>query len=151
MIRRYVAGLGIALAVVVVDLLTKRWAAINLQDGPIVVIDDFLVLTYTENPGAAFGLFDGAGPWLGVAAIVVSTALIWSLRKRRPTVEVIAFGLIIGGALGNLIDRIFRGDGLLDGKVIDWVDLWWIPTFNVADASITVAVALLLIHAWMAR
>ena len=151
MTRRYVVGLGIALAVVVVDLVTKRWASINLQDGPTVIIDDFLVLRYTENPGAAFGLFDGAGPWLGVAAIVVSVALVWSLRKERPGVEVVAFGLIIGGALGNLLDRLFRGDGLLDGKVIDWVDLWWIPTFNVADASITIAVALLLIHAWMAR
>jgi signal peptidase II len=59
--------------------------------------------------------------------------------------------LIIGGALGNLVDRIFRGPGFLDGKVIDWIDLWWIPTFNVADMSITVAVGLLLIHAWQTR
>ena len=151
MTRRLTIGLGIALAVIVIDILTKRWAAINLQDDPIVVIDGFLVLTYTENPGAAFGLFQGAGPFLGVAAIVVAGALVWSLGKERPMIEVVAFGLIIGGAIGNLIDRIFRGDGFLDGKVIDWVDLWWIPTFNVADASITVAVVLLLLHAWMAR
>ena len=149
--RRLATGLGIALAVVVIDLLTKRWAALNLQDEPLVLIDDFLVLTYTENSGAAFGLFQGAGPFFGVAAIVVAIALTWSLRKERPMIEVVAFGLIIGGALGNLFDRLFRGDGFLDGKVIDWVDLWWIPTFNVADASVTVAVALLLIHAWTAR
>ena len=65
--------------------------------------------------------------------------------------ETAAYGLIIGGALGNLVDRVFRGPGLLDGRVIDWIDLWWIPTFNVADMSITIAVALLLIHAWLTR
>ena len=96
-------------------------------------------------------MFEGAGPFLGVAAVIVSIALAWSLTRERPMVEVVAFGLIIGGAIGNLIDRLFRGEGFLDGKVIDWIDLWWIPTFNVADASITVAVALLLIYAWTAR
>ena len=65
--------------------------------------------------------------------------------------EIVAFGLVIAGALGNLVDRVIRGPGLLDGKVIDWIDLWWIPTFNVADMSITIAVSLLLIHAWMTR
>ena len=72
------------------------------------------------------------------------------LRTDRPTLEVVAFGFILGGAMGNLLDRIFRGDGLLDGKVIDWVNLWFIPTGNVADASVTAAVVLLLIHAWLA-
>jgi signal peptidase II len=65
--------------------------------------------------------------------------------------EVCAFGLIVGGALGNLLDRITRGDGFLDGHVIDWINLWWIPTFNVADMSITIAVVLLLIQAWRTR
>jgi signal peptidase II len=60
----------------------------------------------------------------------------------------VAFGLIIGGALGNLIDRIARGPGILDGKVIDWIDLRPIPTFNVADSAITVAVAILIIGSW---
>lgn len=151
MIRRYVVAVGIAVGVVVVDALTKRWAAIELQDSPIVVIPDFLVLTYTENPGAAFGLFDNAGQILGVAAIVVSAGLLWALRADRPGLELVAFGLILGGAVGNLTNRIARGEGFLDGKVIDWVDLWWIPTFNIADAAITVAVGLLLILAWLTR
>ncbi len=63
----------------------------------------------------------------------------------------LAFGLIIGSATGNLVDRIFRGSGFLDGKVIDWIDLWWIPTFNIADMSITIAVGLLLIQSWRTR
>ena len=151
MIRRYVVALGLATAVVVLDAVTKRWAAIELQDNPIVIIDGFLELTYTENAGAAFGLFNNGGPVLGVAAIVVTAGLVWILRVDRPGIELVAFGLILGGAIGNLTNRIARGDGFLDGKVIDWVNLWWIPTFNVADAAITVAVGLLLIHSWLNR
>jgi signal peptidase II len=151
LIRRYAAAGGIATAVVVTDALTKRWASLELSDGPSVIIPNFLVLTYTENPGAAFSLFQDAGPFLGIAAIVVSLLLLWSLSKERPPPETVAFGLVIGGAVGNLVDRVFRGPGFLDGKVIDWVDLWWIPTFNVADMSITIAVGVLLIHGWLTR
>jgi signal peptidase II len=151
LIRRYAVGAGLAALVVIVDMITKRWASIALVDGDIVLIPGFLTLTFTENPGAAFSMFENAGPILGTAAIAVSAALLWSLRLERPTIESAAYGLVIGGALGNLVDRVFRGPGLLDGKVIDWIDLWWIPTFNVADMSITIAVGLLLIHAWQTR
>lgn len=135
----------------IIDLVTKRVAAGRFAEGDLILIPGFLRLTFVENPGAAFSLFRDAGPFFGVAAIVVTAVVLWTLRKSRPLLEVVAFGLIIGGALGNLSDRLFRGDGLLDGKVIDWVDLWWIPTFNLADASITFAVALLLIHSWRTR
>ncbi len=149
--RRYGKAIGLALLIVAVDLYTKRHAAISFAGSPLEVIPGFLTLTYTENPGAAFSLFEGAGPYIGVAAIAVSAFVLGSLRAERPTLEVVALGLVLGGALGNLADRIFRGDGFLDGKVIDWIDLWWIPTFNVADASITLAIALLLIHSWKTR
>jgi signal peptidase II len=151
LIRRYIIGVGLAILVVSIDALTKRWASIELVDGDIVLIPNFLVLTFTENPGAAFSMFENAGPILGVTAMVVSAVILWSLRLERHVLETIAFGLIVGGALGNLVDRIFRGPGFLDGMVIDWIDLWWIPTFNVADMSITIAVGLLLIHAWQTR
>ncbi|MGH8952245.1 MAG: signal peptidase II [Acidimicrobiia bacterium] len=152
MIRRYVVGAGLAALVMAADALTKRWASVRLADGPpIVLINGFLELTFTENPGAAFSLFENAGPFLGGAAIVVSVVLLWSLRLERPIMETVAYGLIIGGALGNLVDRLFRGPGFLDGKVIDWINLWRIPTFNVADMSITIAVVLLVIHAWLRR
>lgn len=151
MIRRFAVAVGIAALVVTIDALTKRWASVNLTAGDIEVIPGFLTLTFVENPGAAFSSFQNAGPFLGVAAILVTSGLLWSLRKPRPWLEVVAFGFVMGGAVGNLVDRIFRGPGLLDGKVIDWIDLWWIPTFNLADASITVAVCLLVIQAWRAR
>ncbi len=151
MIRRYALVLGIVAAVVTLDALTKRWAAVQFADGPVEIIPGFLSLTYVENPGAAFGSLQNAGPVLGVAAIVVSVALLYALRHPRPALEVAGFALVISGALGNLLDRILRGPGLLDGKVIDWVNLWWIPTFNLADAAITIAVCLLLIQAWRTR
>jgi signal peptidase II len=151
LIRRHTAALGIALAVVVADLVTKRYASVHFADSPVEVIPGFLTFTFTENPGAAFSLFQNAGPFLGVAAIVVSAFVVWSIRVERPLLELVALALVLGGAVGNLMDRVFRGDGFLDGKVIDWVAMWWIPTFNIADASVTIAVGLLLIHAWRTR
>ena len=88
---------------------------------------------------------------LSGAAILVTAGVLWVLRRPRPTLERVGLGLVIGGALGNLVDRVVRGDGVLDGKVIDWVNLWWIPTFNLADAALTIAVVLLLIHSWRTR
>ena len=139
---------AIAAAIVSTDLLTKRWAAIAYRDEPRTVIPGILTFRFTENPGAAFSMFQNAGPFLGVAAVVAIGFIGASLAKRRPIYEVVAFGMIIGGALGNLIDRIARGEGFLDGHVIDWVQLPNFPTFNVADSSISVAVAILLIGSW---
>ena len=151
MTRRYLVSGSIAAAVVTADLATKRMAALFFADEPVTLIPDVLAFTYTENPGAAFSLFQNAGPLLGVAAIVVSLGILFILRKPRPMIEVIALGLVLGGAVGNLVDRVFRGPGLLDGRVIDWISLWPIPTFNIADAAVTSAVALLLIHTWQTR
>ena len=97
MIRRYALGAGLAALVVLLDVITKRWASIELVDSDIVIIPNFLVLTYTENPGAAFSMFENAGPFFGIAAITVSAALLWSLRLERPWMETAAYGLIIGG------------------------------------------------------
>jgi signal peptidase II len=149
--RRLLPPLTIASTVILLDIMTKRYAAVAFVDADVVVIPGFLSFTYVENPGAAFSMFQNFGPVLGVAAILVTGAVLWALRVPRPALEAAAFGLIIGGAVGNLIDRIARGDGFLDGKVIDWINLWWIPTFNVADSAVTVAVTLLIIHAWRAR
>jgi len=151
LIRRYALVVGIAALVVLVDQWTKWWASIHFVGNPLEIIPGFLTFTYTENPGAAFGSLQNAGPILGVAAIAVTLGLLWTLRHPRPALEIVSFSLIIGGAVGNLVDRITRGPGLLDGKVIDWVNLWWIPTFNIADMSITIAVALLVIQTWRTR
>ncbi|HJQ76824.1 MAG TPA: signal peptidase II [Acidimicrobiia bacterium] len=151
LIRRYLIGLGVAAAVVALDLWTKRLAVLNFADGDFVLIPGFLELTYVENPGVAFGFFPDGGTVVGIAALVIAIVVLVSLGTPRPGFETVVLGLVLGGAVGNLVDRVARGPGIIDGAVIDWVNLWVIPTFNVADASITIAVGLLLIHAWRSR
>lgn len=149
--RRYATAGAIALAVVVADLLTKRWASVTFDAAGVDGIGSFLRFSFVENTGAAFSTFRGNGSVFGVAAIVAIVVVLWFLRGARSGLEVVALGLVMAGAAGNLIDRIARGPGLFDGPVIDWINLWIIPTFNLADASITVAVVLLLVSAWVAK
>ena len=151
MIRRYVTALGVAAAVVTVDLLTKRYAATHFKGDPVELLGGFLGFTYVENPGGAFGSFRGGGTVIAIAAIVVTGFVLFALSRPRPRGELLALGLVVGGAVGNLVDRFARGDGLVDGAVIDWINLWFIPTFNIADASVSVAVALLVLSAWWNR
>ena len=151
MILRYALAVGVGVLVVIADLVTKRNAAINFSESVVELIPGFLSFTFHENPGAAFSLFQNAGAFLGVAAIGITIFVLIMLRTTRPLLETLALGLILGGAIGNLTDRLFRGAGVLDGRVIDWVNLSVIPTFNVADAAITSAVGLLLIQAWRTR
>lgn len=151
MTRRYLIGLGIGAIVTVIDLLTKRYAALNFAGSPVEVIPGFFGFTFVENPGGAFGMFQNGGVVIGVAAIIVTVVVLYALATARPTMETVSLGFVVGGAFGNLIDRFARGPGIIDGPVIDWIELWFIPTFNIADASVTVAVAMLLIHAWWSR
>lgn len=151
LIRRYTLGLGLATFVVAVDLWTKRFAALNFVGNPVEVIPGFFGFTYVENPGGAFGFFRGGGTVIAVAALVIAGIVLVALSRERPALETVALGLVFGGAVGNLVDRVARGPGLIDGSVIDWIELWFIPTFNIADTSITVAVGLLLIQAWRTR
>jgi signal peptidase II len=134
----------IALAVVVIDQLTKQWALEALDDRN---IDLFwtLRLNLVFNQGMAFSQGEGLGPIIGVVALVVVVGLLISLRKGAGTLGTIGVGLVVGGAVGNLIDRLFRGEGWLRGAVVDFVDLQWFPVFNVADVAINVGAGLLIL------
>jgi signal peptidase II len=140
-------ALPIVVAVVVMDQLTKLWAVAVLEDGPIELIGDFLALRITRNPGAAFSSFGGGGTAIGVAALLVAATIAVLLPRVERRIEEVALALILGGAIGNLFDRVFRGEGVLDGAVVDFVDFSFFPTFNVADSAITVGAALLVIGA----
>lgn len=143
-------ALAVAMVLVLADQLTKNWARDTFQDGPVSVIGSWLQFTYAENPGAAFSSFVGSGRVIGVIGIGVTGFLLYLISRTTRRVELVALGLILGGALGNLTDRIFRGEGVLDGSVVDWIDWWFIPTFNIADAALNVGVALLLLAALFA-
>ena len=141
------AAAGIAVVVVAVDQVTKAWARSALDDSIIDLIPGFLRLALAENSGAAFGLFKSGGQIIAVFAVVAIGVIFFAFRAVDNRADLIGLGLVLGGAVGNLVDRLTRGDGLLDGRVTDWIDLWFIPNFNVADASISIGVALLLFGA----
>ncbi len=140
--------LGLAAVVVVLDQLTKTWALSALADGPIHVVGT-LRLALTHNTAGAFGLGGGLVPLLALGALAVVVYLIISGAASSRLPVAIAMGLLLGGAVGNLADRVFRAPGLLRGAVVDFVDLQFWPVFNVADMGITVGCVMLLL--WTSR
>ncbi|HEX3979580.1 MAG TPA: signal peptidase II [Acidimicrobiales bacterium] len=138
---RLVAAAAVAVAVVVVDQLTKWWAVTRLVHGPIHVIGT-LDFELSRNTGASFSLFQGKAAVLvpvAVALVAVLSVMAW---RAPSTGRAMVLGLILGGALGNLCDRFFRDE---HGAVVDFVALHFWPTFNVADACIVVGCVLLVI------
>ncbi len=140
-LRRLGAAAGVMVAVVLVDQLTKWWAVDRLSHGSIHLIGP-LDLQLSLNTGSAFSLFQGQEALLIVVAVVLVTGLFLLVWRAPTTARAATLGLIIGGALGNLSDRLFRGD---HGAVVDFVALHFWPTFNVADASIVVGCGVLLV------
>jgi signal peptidase II len=130
--------------------LTKTWAVNTLADGPIVVIPNLLDFRLTFNTGASFSIFSDQGPILAVAAIGVIIMIMVVLGDASRRIEAVALGLVLGGSLGNLIDRVFRGDGWFDGGVVDFIDVQ-VFTNNLADISLFVGVGLLLLAAFVHR
>jgi signal peptidase II len=132
---------SIAAAVVLLDRVTKIWAERSLAT-PRDVIEGVLTLRFTTNSGGAFSLGDRAPLLFALAAILVCAAIAVTSFRPRPALHAVALGLVLGGATGNLLDRIVRGPGL-SGRVVDFIDLHVWPVFNVADAAIVVGAALL--------
>jgi signal peptidase II len=142
--RSFGGPLAIAAAVVLIDQLTKQWALSALDDGPIDVVWT-LRFNLAFNKGMAFSQGTGLGPIIGIVALIVIVVLLVSVGRSSSPVYPLAVGLIIGGALGNLLDRLFRDPGWFRGAVVDFIDFQWWPIFNVADMAITVGGALLLL------
>ena len=138
--RRVTRNLKIVAAGLVVlglDQITKAWALVALEDRIIDLVWT-LRLRLVYNTGFAFSAGSGFGPVLALVAIVIVVVLWRSRRRLESTWAEIGLGGIIGGALGNLADRLFRGAAWGRGAVVDFIDLQWWPIFNVADAAITV-------------
>jgi signal peptidase II len=144
--RRLALVYAIALAVLVLDQTTK-WLVIERLAGraPVDVIGTFVQLRYTTNPGGAFSLLTGFPLFFGLMAIGVIVAITVYARRITSGPTLFTLGLLLGGALGNFADRLLRGDGLLNGEVVDFVDVGSFPVFNVADSCITVGAILLAI------
>jgi signal peptidase II len=137
----------VALVVVVADQLSKWWAVDTLSTRTIDVVWT-LRLNLTYNPGAAFSMFAGGGfgPWIALAAFAIVGYLVWQGRTISSRAGAVALGLILGGAIGNLADRAWRGDaGFFSGEVVDFIDLQWWPVFNIADMGVVCGGILLVV------
>ena len=143
--RSLTPTLVVGALVVVLDQLTKHWAVNRLSGGRTIDLVGSLRLNLTFNSGMAFGRGQGFGPVIGVVALVVVSVLLVGLRREGSRLGDVAAGMVIGGALGNIIDRLFRGDGWFHGSVVDFIDVQWWPIFNVADIGVTVGGVLLVL------
>jgi signal peptidase II len=140
--RWVIAGIA---TIILLDQLTKSWAVANLADGPQHIFGDTVELALTRNGGSAFSRFQGITPVLAIGAIIVTIVLARVLRNANDRLLIVALTLLLGGALGNLMDRIFRAPGFLRGHVVDFVAVGWWPVFNVADSCVTIGAILLII------
>jgi signal peptidase II len=148
--RQALLAVVIAAAVVLIDQATKHWAVNRLSGGRTVDVVGSLRFNLTYNSGMAFSRGKGLGPVIGVIALVVIVALLASLRRNGSILSTVGLGLVIGGAVGNTLDRLFRdGSGFLGGSVVDFIDLQWWPVFNVADSAITVGGIILVVGSLM--
>lgn len=130
--------LAVAASVLTTDIITKVVVVATLSDrAPVRLLDGLLTLRVTRNPGAAFSI--GGPPVTAVFALIAVGVIVFILRTSRRIHSVawaVTLGLLLGGATGNLIDRLLRAPGPLRGWVVDWIQLPHWPVFNVADSCI---------------
>jgi signal peptidase II len=149
---RFYAWMAVAALVVVADQVTKwaivEWVALYER----VPLNSFINLTHQRNTGAAFSFLANAGGWqrwfFVVLATVVSVVIVvwlWRIRNERQAVLGAGLALVLGGAVGNLIDRF--NYGFVTDFIQVWIGDWAYPSFNIADVGITVGAALLIIDA----
>ena len=145
-VRSWMRWLAVAGAIVFADLATKEWVTQAFRYGESREVSPFFNLVLVHNSGAAFSFLAGAGGWqrwfFTAVAIAISIVIVWMLRKPgNARLLNAALALVLGGAVGNLFDRVTLG------YVVDFVQLHaaghYFPAFNVADSAITVGVALL--------
>jgi signal peptidase II len=133
-VRRLALIISVSVAL---DQITKSWAVSALDDGRTIDIVWTLRFALGFNSGIAFSQAQGLGQWVGVIAILAVIFLIRNMMTAHHPLMSYGLAGIVAGAIGNLADRVFRGDGWLHGKVVDFIDFQWFPVFNVADSCIT--------------
>jgi signal peptidase II len=125
--------------VLVCDVISKVIVVAKLSDrAPVRVINHVLTLTLTRNPGAAFSIGPGITVVFTAVAVGVVVVIVRTARSLASKGWATALGLLLGGALGNLVDRIFRSPAPFRGHVVDWIQLPHWPVFNLADSAIVV-------------
>lgn len=150
--RGYARWLGLSALIIILDQISKQWISSHFVYGESRALTDFFNLVLAHNTGAAFSMLNDAGGWqrwlFSAIAVIASVWIVWLLRRhRQQKLFCLALALILGGALGNLIDRISFG------YVVDFLDFHWgahhFPAFNIADSAISCGAALLLLESFM--
>ncbi len=135
--RRLGLLLSVATVVLLADVVTKVLAVKMLTPGqPVPIIGDTVTWTLVRNSGAAFSMATSYTWVLTLIASSVVLGIIWMSRRLVSPWWAIGLGMILGGALGNLVDRFFRAPGHLQGHVVDFLSIGWWPVFNVADPAV---------------
>ncbi|CAN5432431.1 signal peptidase II [soil metagenome] len=138
--------LSVAAVVWVLDIVTKVLAVRLLTPGqPVSIIGDTVTWTLVRNSGAAFSMATGYTWVLTLVATAVVIGIIWMGRRLVSPWWALGLGMILGGALGNLVDRFFRSPGPLQGHVVDFLSIGWWPVFNVADPAVVGGAILLVV------
>jgi signal peptidase II len=144
--RRLRLLLSVAAVVLALDIVTKVLAVRLLTPGqPVSIIGDTVTWTLVRNSGAAFSMATGYTWVLTLVATGVVIGIIWMGRRLVSPWWAIGLGMILGGAMGNLVDRFFRSPGPLRGHVVDFLSVGWWPVFNVADPSVVGGAILLVV------
>ncbi|MCW6061654.1 signal peptidase II [Clostridium sporogenes] len=141
-------GIIILILGIVLDRISKIWALNTLASGKdIVIIKNLFSLSYLENRGAAFGIFQNRLIFLSLITVIVILGVAYFIVKYKPTSKLlkISLSLIISGAIGNLIDRIYY-KFVVDFIMLHYKDVYFFPTFNVADTLVVIGTILLVIY-----
>lgn len=142
--RRVKLLVAVAAVILAADIATKVLAVRLLNPGqPVSIIGDTVTWTLVRNSGAAFSMATGYTWILTLIASAVVVGIVWMGRRLVSPWWAIGLGMILGGALGNLVDRFFRWPGPLRGHVVDFLSIGWWPVFNVADACVVGGAVLL--------
>ena len=150
-IGRWLLFAALAAGIVVLDQVAKAWVVGNLDQGKgIVVLGDWLRIVHWRNTGMLFGMLPRTGGAFALVSLAVAALIVvYHAKAGRGIVVTIALGLLLGGAIGNMLDRLVHGD------VIDFIDMgigaWRFFTYNIADAAITTAIILLIVMAALPR
>jgi signal peptidase II len=137
----------VAVCVYALDQFSKFLVTENLTQGqPVAVLGELFQFNFVKNPGAAFSLLSGTTWVFAIIATAVAVFIIVFAHRIRSLLWAVLFGLLLGGNLGNLTDRLFREPGFGVGHVIDFIQIYWFPAiFNVADMAIVFSMAIFII------
>ena len=143
---------AVAAVIIAIDQVTKALVVSNLREGESRrVIGGVMSWTLQRNPGSAFGLFRHFPVLFTVLAALIALAIVVGAPRVQDRLTGFALGLVLGGAIGNLVDRIARPPGAFRGRVIDFIDFHWWPVFNLADSAVVIGALLLLISSYRAE